>query len=330
MGAEISEQNGARKMRVHGGIAVVKLLATLTCCLQASTLCAQVTQSIHAQSIQHLAPVRLPSVNGKNAQSGGNATILPVAHSESLSAQRRANADSMPQPGIPLQPLVPISSLPPAELTLSPMLPGGDDSLPTVPPEAWGPGVALQPISRTNEMTATANTSLTSLPFSVLPMTKYDNSGGTMQTKAKLTTASMTGPMIDPLSTFSKLDIASVPSGPMASPVRNQQDYMPFSSTTYTWFSPVFSHHPLYFEQPNLERYGMGTNYYLQPAYSSVHFFSSVALMPYKVLTQHPHERVYTLGYGRPGNCEPYLGRTLIGQSYLGEACKVYDPYSGY
>ncbi|MCC6509711.1 MAG: hypothetical protein IT423_11420, partial [Pirellulaceae bacterium] len=104
----------------------------------------------------------------------------------------------------------------------------------------------------------------------------------------------------------------------------------PWATESYTWYTPVFSHHPVYFEQPNLERYGIGTYRVLQPAASSAHFFSSIALLPYKALTQHPCERVYTLGYDRPGNCAAYQGRPWLGQSSLGEVFKVWNPYSGY
>ncbi len=161
-------------------------------------------------------------------------------------------------------------------------------------------------------------------------MTKYDSSGDPISARTKLTTDAMTGPMKDPVSMFQDLKIVPAPQGALASPVRSHQDTFAWAPDTYTWYSPVFSHRPLYFEQPNLERYGMGTRYYLQPFVSSAHFLTSAAIMPYKVLTQHPNEHVYTLGHGRPGNCEPFQGRAWLGQSTIGEACKVYDPYSGY
>ena len=98
----------------------------------------------------------------------------------------------------------------------------------------------------------------------------------------------------------------------------------------YTWISPVFYHKPLYFEQPNLERYGQGTYRFLQPAASSIHFFGTIPLLPYKVLTQHPCEKHYTLGNRRPGNCNPVQRRVVLGQSTVGEVREFYREGSGY
>jgi hypothetical protein len=74
----------------------------------------------------------------------------------------------------------------------------------------------------------------------------------------------------------------------------------------YTWAAPDLYHHPLYFEQVNLERYGQGPNHALQPLFSAAHFFGTIPKLPYHVVTNPPRERVYTLGHYRPGNCAPY------------------------
>jgi len=74
----------------------------------------------------------------------------------------------------------------------------------------------------------------------------------------------------------------------------------------YTWSAPDFFHHPLYFEQVNLERYGQGPHHAIQPLYSAAHFFATIPVLPYHVATAPPSERVYTLGHHRPGNCAPY------------------------
>lgn len=106
-----------------------------------------------------------------------------------------------------------------------------------------------------------------------------------------------------------------------------QMEWMPYC---YTWISPVFYHKPLYFEQPNLERYGLGCAGPLQPLISSAHFFGSIPLVPYKTLTHHPREKVYTLGHGRPGNCVPVRRRVLLGESTVGEGLLFWDKCSGY
>ncbi len=151
------------------------------------------------------------------------------------------------------------------------------------------------------------------------------------------TAAAMTGPLNDVGLLFSKLhineDFRQQPFVP-AGAVRTSTD--PFSAGSewmqhnYAWVTPTFYHHPLYFEQTNLERYGIGTKRWLQPVHSAAHFFGSIGLMPYKLTTQHPHEHVYTLGHGRPGDCVRFQRKTLLGQSYPMEALRYFDDYSGY
>ena len=74
--------------------------------------------------------------------------------------------------------------------------------------------------------------------------------------------------------------------------------------TTKTWRSPNMAHRPLYFEEANLERYGH-THPRLQPLLSGVHFFSSVAFLPYKSGVTPPTNCQYSIGYNRPGDCVP-------------------------
>lgn len=78
------------------------------------------------------------------------------------------------------------------------------------------------------------------------------------------------------------------------------------AGAVYTWSAPAIYHHPLYFEQVNLERYGQGPHHAIQPLYSAAHFFATIPKLPYHVATAPPSERVYTLGHHRPGNCAPY------------------------
>ncbi len=171
------------------------------------------------------------------------------------------------------------------------------------------------------------------IPFSRLVRSKSQLEGVTRTYNA----ASMTGPLSDPASLFSKLHVeedfrqqAFVPAGD----VRLSTD--PFSAGSewmqqaYAWVTPTFYHRPLYFEQPNLERYGLGTKRWLQPVHSAAHFFGSIGTMPYKLITQHPGEHVYTLGNNRPGDCVPVQRRTLLGQSYPLEAMRYFDDHAGY
>jgi len=74
----------------------------------------------------------------------------------------------------------------------------------------------------------------------------------------------------------------------------------------YTWMTPGTYHHPLYFEQVNLERYGTGVHPVLQPAFSAAHFFTTIPILPYKMGSQCPTSKEYSLGHYRPGDCTPH------------------------
>lgn len=116
----------------------------------------------------------------------------------------------------------------------------------------------------------------------------------------------------------------------ISSEVRMDSTHSPWASVCYTWISPAFYHKPLYFEQPNLERYGQGTYRIAQPVVASAHFFSTIPLVPYKTLTHHPRERKSTLGHGRPGNSVPWRRRVILGESTVGEGFKYFQDGSGY
>jgi hypothetical protein len=85
---------------------------------------------------------------------------------------------------------------------------------------------------------------------------------------------------------------------PPADETRNWMEY------SYFWLASGFCTGPLYFEEPNLERYGYKFGC-IQPAVSAAHFFATIPLLPYKMVVHPPHECVYSLGYYRPGSCAP-------------------------
>jgi hypothetical protein len=100
---------------------------------------------------------------------------------------------------------------------------------------------------------------------------------------------------------------AGIPLGPSVRLVSDEAHGDRFiAGAVYTWSAPAFYHHPLYFEQVNLERYGQGPHHAIQPLYSAAHFFATIPKLPYHVAAAPPSERVYTLGHHRPGNCAPY------------------------
>ena len=72
-----------------------------------------------------------------------------------------------------------------------------------------------------------------------------------------------------------------------------------------TWASPAFCYKTLYFEQPNLERYGIGYSCPTNAIVSGGKFFADAALLPFHALRQGPHQCECTLGHRRPGDCNP-------------------------
>ncbi len=176
------------------------------------------------------------------------------------------------------------------------------------------------------------------LPIDVLPLNKLvATQPSNTEIDRTYTTENMVGPLANAATLLTQLnvdnDFRQLPSMPLAM-VRTTADasgYEPeWMQQSYAWVAPTFRHKPLYFEQTNLERYGYGPKRCWQPIASGAHFFGSVGLFPYKLITQHPYEKVYTLGNNRPGDCVPYQKRTLLGQSYPGELCKYWEEGSGY
>lgn len=143
-----------------------------------------------------------------------------------------------------------------------------------------------------------------------------------------LKTESMIGPLKGAEQLFHRLDLVEdlrTFGAPAAVGPREDVSQFEWMPTPYTWISPAFYHYPLYFEQPNLERYGIGRARAVQPLLSSAHFFWSIPLLPYKTLAHHPRERVYTLGQGRPGNCLPVQRGVILGPSKVGEVSMFWE-----
>lgn len=76
---------------------------------------------------------------------------------------------------------------------------------------------------------------------------------------------------------------------------------------SFHWKASALCHKPLYFEETAMERYGHSMGPLLDPIHSGAHFFKNVALLPYHMGINPPHECRYALGYYRPGNCAPWL-----------------------
>ena len=124
---------------------------------------------------------------------------------------------------------------------------------------------------------------------------------------------SMIGTQPEGSALFSKVraENASAGSSTLSTSIRNQVqngsdsnfEWAPYG---YAWEGPAFCYRNLYFEQPNLERYGSGYGHVLTPTLSAAHFVTSVCTLPIKAVCNPPWNCDCTLGHHRPGNCAPH------------------------
>jgi hypothetical protein len=82
-------------------------------------------------------------------------------------------------------------------------------------------------------------------------------------------------------------------------------DPYPWNGFSYCWQSPAFCYSPLYFEQPNFERYGQGKGSPFASTVSGAKFFGQVATLPVQMMFTPPWSNQCTLGNQRPGDCAP-------------------------
>ena len=75
--------------------------------------------------------------------------------------------------------------------------------------------------------------------------------------------------------------------------------------TVLQWAPSNLWYHPLYFEDPGLERYGHTRHPVIQPFASTGRFFGQVVGLPYQVALHPFHSREYALGYYQPGEWAP-------------------------
>lgn len=129
--------------------------------------------------------------------------------------------------------------------------------------------------------------------------------------KLKFNVASYTGPLSDAGQLFaaSKIDSEFRNKAIVTTLFEREQGSAvlpPWEHRIYTWSAPHFYHQPLYFQQINLERYGVGSRPLVAPIQSAAHFYGSMALWPAKMIWNWPTESVYSLGHQRPGDCVNY------------------------
>ena len=77
------------------------------------------------------------------------------------------------------------------------------------------------------------------------------------------------------------------------------------SPAVLQWAPTNLYYHPLYFEDPSLERYGHTYHPVVQPFASAGRFATQLAGLPYQMALHPVHSREYSLGYYRPGECAP-------------------------
>jgi hypothetical protein len=80
-----------------------------------------------------------------------------------------------------------------------------------------------------------------------------------------------------------------------------------FSPSVYAWQASNICYNPLYFEDPDLERYGHTWPFLVQPLVSSLRMTIQAAGIPYQMVLNPCHSAVYPLGFYRPGDCAPKL-----------------------
>jgi hypothetical protein len=80
-----------------------------------------------------------------------------------------------------------------------------------------------------------------------------------------------------------------------------------FAHIHYCWEPTNMYHHPIYFEDVPLERYGHTRHYLIQPLWSNAKFALQLVGLPYQMTIYPVCSRQYSLGYYRPGEQAPYL-----------------------
>lgn len=78
-----------------------------------------------------------------------------------------------------------------------------------------------------------------------------------------------------------------------------------FSGICFQWQASDLFHNPLYFEDPALERYGHTHPAIIQPFVSAGRFGVQLLGLPYQSVIDPPRERMYALGWYRPGEPAP-------------------------
>ena len=202
------------------------------------------------------------------------------------------------QTPIALQPLLPISKS--EKGVMSPLPP---------------PSVAPKGVITLEKIPQAVPAIPVSAPMNVLPIQRETQTTPNVQARqAKFRVDDLVRNPVDISNIFSKVKIEpSTEPVESAHMIRYQKTAgmgdFEWTPNGYCWQSPAFCYSPLYFEQPNLERYGNSTFPALAPAVSMTYFLGQVTMLPLKSIHQTPWSKSCTLGHHRPGDCAPFQRR---------------------
>lgn len=121
--------------------------------------------------------------------------------------------------------------------------------------------------------------------------------------RKQLEVGSLVGPLTPTANLLGKLQLTSAFEKDLRGQATEVEKAPANTHSTFCWVAPNLYHQPLYFEQPYLERFGVGPHRALQPWSTGMAFYGRIPLLPISLLKHPPTSRDYTLGYRRPGDC---------------------------
>jgi hypothetical protein len=148
-------------------------------------------------------------------------------------------------------------------------------------------------------------------PIAVSPLRPLLDSKVAAAASTKLSVDAMIGPAPDPSQLFHSTQIKPtfLQGAEMMPQLRRQNGMygeLEWTPLGYCWQSPAFCYSPLYFEQPNYERYGQGKGRPFASTVSAAYFVMQTTALPVSMIYNPPWTCECTLGHHRPGNCAPF------------------------
>jgi hypothetical protein len=229
------------------------------------------------------------------------------------------------QTHVSLKALQPISNAPVLVSLPSPETPhlptdtaqteAGQSQVDTEPTGVVTANLALQPLPGVVENVPSPHPVISVVSLRALPAQQEKGQGDLLDKLFNFDVLRLTGSPTNPQNLIKDLpsDRRYFESALVAEPTRLQSPEIgpyPWSAHGYCWESASFCFSPLYFEQPNLERYGQGVGRPFTSASSAVAFVTDITTLPIALICTPPHSKSCTLGHHRPGDCAPYQRKT--------------------